>query len=170
MIRDSPLIRRRLLLGLYLALLGTPGCRRHPADHTNPFPVSDEVIGWERTSDVRAFEAADLWKYIDGEAERYLKAGVQTASTADYRFNNKSDAVVDVYTMGAVAGAEQIFESEPAAGADAAQVGDSARLYSQSLVFRKERYLVRITAYEDTPEMRPALVALAHRIEQRLAR
>ncbi len=91
-------------------------------------------------------------------------------STADYRFHDKSDAVVDIYTMGSAAGAEKIFESEPAANADTPHMGDAARLYSQSLVFRRGVYLVRITAYEDSAEIKPALLGLACSIEQRLAK
>ena len=73
-------------------------------------------------------------------------------------------------SMENAAGAEKIFASEPAANADAPRLGDSARLYSQSLVFRKGPYLVRITAYEDSPETKPALLGLARSIEQRLTK
>ncbi len=170
MIRVSATIRIGLLLWFCVVLLVTPACKRHPADHTDPFPASNEVTGWTRTGDVRTFSAADLWKYIDGEAEKYLKAGVQTTSTADYRFNNKFDAVVDVYMMGSAAGADQIFDSAPAVGAEKAALGDAAQLFAQTLVFRKERYLVRVTAYEEVAETRAAILALGHGIEQRLAR
>jgi len=162
--------RGSLLIGLCLAVLGIAGCHRRAENSASPFPASNEAAGWARTGDIRTFAAADLWNYIDGEAERYLKAGVQKASTADYRFHDKSDAVVDIYIMGSAAGAEKIFESEPAANADTPRLGDAARLYSQSLVFRKGPYLVRITAYEDSAETKPALLGLARFIEQRLAK
>ncbi len=162
--------RCSLLVGLCLAVLGAAACHRRAENSVSPFPASNEAAGWARSGDIRTFAAADLWNYIDGEAERYLKAGVQKASTADYRFHDKSDAVVDIYTMGNAAGAEEIFASEPAANADAPRLGDAARLYSQSLVFRKGPYLVRITAYEDSAEIKPALLELARAIEQRLAK
>jgi hypothetical protein len=120
--------------------------------------------------DIRTFEAADLWKYIDGEAERYLKAGVQRVFTADYRFQNTFDAVVDIYTMGSAEGAKKIFDSEPAGNAKPIQLGDGARLYSQSLVFRKGQYLVRIVAYQESAEMPQAIVALGRNIERRITR
>ena len=123
-----------------------------------------------KTSDIRTFEAADLWKYIDGEAERYLKAGVQRTSTAEYKFHDRLEAVVDIYTMGNTEGAKRILESEPVGNAKSVQLGDSARLYGQSLVFRKGPYLVRIVAYEESSEVQQALLGLGHGIEQRLAR
>jgi hypothetical protein len=132
------------------------------------FPDSGDATGWTRTSDIRKFPAADLWKYIDGEAERYLSAGVQITSTADYRFRDKYDAVVDIYRMARPDGVEKIFVSEPVNDGEVVQLGDRARLYGQSLVFRQGSYLVRITAYEESPEMKSALLALGRAIEPRL--
>ena len=172
MITHSTIFRGSLLISLCLAFLGVAACHRTCGKTGLAVPCinSNEAAGWAKTGEIRTFAAADLWKYIDGEAERYLKAGVETVSTADYRFHDKFDAVVDIYTMGNAAGAEKIFESEPAANADAPHLGDSARLYSQSLVFRKGPYLVRITAYEDSAEIKPALLGLARAIEQRLGK
>ena len=157
-----------LMLGIVL-LLGA-GCKRQPGTEQSFLPASNEVAGWAKTGHIRTFEAADLWKYIDGEAERYLKAGAQRVSTTDYRFQNKADAVVDIYTMGNAEGARKVFESEPVGDAKPAQLGDGARLYSQSLVFRKGAFLVRIVAYEESAETQQALLRLGQGIELRLAR
>ncbi len=156
------------LMALCLALFPNVSCNRQTASPTALFPASGEVAGWSRTSDIRTFEAADLWKYIDGEAERYLKAGAQRVSTADYKFQNKVETVVDIYTMAHAQGAAKIFESEPAAEAKTIHLGDSARLYDQSLFFRKGPNLVRIVAYEDLRENSQAMVQLGQSIERRL--
>ena len=161
-------LRGALLFMFGVALLLGGGCKRQPANEASFFPASNQVAGWSKTGDTRTFEAADLWKYIDGEAERYLKAGAQRVSTTDYKFASKADAVVDIYTMGSVEGAQKILESEAAADAKAIQVGDEARLHSQSLIFRKGIYLVRIVAYEESAETEQALLQLGRGIEQRL--
>jgi len=155
---------RIVLAALLLLVLG---CSQRQAD-VAAFQASSEVAGWSRTSAIRTFPAAELWKYIDGEAEKYLSAGVERASTADYRFQNNLEAVVDIYTMSAAEGAARVFNSEPAADAKSVDLGDAARLFSQSLVFRKGRRLVRIVAYEESPSAAPALVALGRGIAQRL--
>ena len=159
-----------LLVMVGVALLLDPGCKRQPGTEQSFFPASNQVAGWAKTGDTRTFDAADLWKYIDGEAERYLKAGVQRVSTADYKFQNKVDATVDIYTMGSAEGAETIFRSEPAVDGKPIQLGDDARLSSQSLVFRKGVYLVRIVAFEESTEIQQVLLQLGHGIELRLAR
>jgi len=163
-------MRSALTVALCIALLENAACNREPRTPARPFPASNQVGGWEKTGDIRTFEAADLWKYIDGEAERYLQAGVQRVSTADYKFQNKVDAVVDIYTMGNAEGAEKVFRSESAVDVTPIQLGDGARLYSQSLVFRKGACLVRIVAFEESTETQQALLQLGQGIELRLAR
>jgi len=157
-----------ILITLAVALLFSASCNRRVTDAI--FPTSNEVTGWVRTGDIRTFNAADLWKYIDGEAERYLKAGVQRVFTADYKFQNTVDVVVDIYTMGSAEGARTIFDSEPTGDARSVQLGDSARLYSQSLIFRKGLYLVRIVTFQESPGTSQAMVELGRNIERRLTR
>ncbi|MGD1078977.1 MAG: DUF6599 family protein [Candidatus Sulfotelmatobacter sp.] len=161
---------RVLLLGvLCLGGLEDVACSRHAGVPATPFPASNEVAGWVKTGDTRTFSAMELWSYIDGDAERYVKAGVQTTSTADYNFQNTVDAVVDIYTMGSAQGARTIFEGEPASQTKSVQVGDSGRLYTGSLVFWRGNYLVRIVAYKQSSEVQTALQALGHGIERRLS-
>ncbi|MGA7379570.1 MAG: DUF6599 family protein [Terriglobales bacterium] len=167
--RTDVAMRSALRIALCVALFGDTACNREPRTQAALFPTTNQVAGWVKTGDIRTFEAADLWKYIDGEAERYLKAGVQRVSTADYKFQNKVDAVVDIYTMGNAEGAEKIFKSEAAVDAKPIQMGDGARLYSQSLVFHKRACLVRIVAFEESAETQQALLQLGRGIELRLA-
>lgn len=141
------------------------GCKKKNLD---PFPPTGAVAGWEKSGDTRTFAAADLWQYIDGGAEQYVSAGVVTTSTSDYKFQGNLEAVVDVYTMKASSGAKQIFDADPPADSKPAQLGDAARVYGQSVVFRKGKYLVRIMAYESGPGTPEALLALAHGVEGQL--
>ena len=122
-----------LLVMLGVALLLDAGCKRQPGTAPSLFPASNQVAGWAKTGDTRTFEAADLWKYIDGEAERYLKAGVQRVSTADYKFQNQVEATADIYAMGNAEGAEKILESEPAVDAKPIQLGDGRALVQPEL-------------------------------------
>jgi hypothetical protein len=159
-----------LLIMLAVALLIGAGCNREPTKLNALFPASNEAAGWVMIGDIRTFEAAGLWKYIDGEAERYLRAGVQRVFTVDYKFQNKVDAVVDIYAMEKAEGAKKIFDSEPTGDAKPVQLGDEGRLYSQSLVFRKGPYLVRIVAYQESAEVSQALLELGRVIERRMTK
>lgn len=146
-----------------LALFGS-GCKKA----VNPFPASNAADGWTKTGDTRTFKAADLWQYIDGDAERYVSAGVVTTSTADYKYNGNTEATVDVYTMSAEAGATKVFDSDPAQDAKPASLGDASRIFGQSLIFRKGPYLVRVVAFSAAPGLDQNLLTLGHAIEGKL--
>ena len=141
------------------------GCKKTQQD---PFPASGAIAGWQKTDATRVFEAKDLWQYIDGDAEHFIQAGVVSTSTADYTYNGNLEAVVDVHTMGAPDGARKILETGLTRDAKTIQLGDEGVQFAQSVSFRKGRYVVRIVAYEATPDAPQALMALAHGVEARL--
>jgi hypothetical protein len=126
------------------------------------------VAGWEKVGDTRVFEAKDLWQYIDGDAEQYLKAGVVSTATSDYKYQGQLEAVIDVHTMRDAPGASKILESGLTKEAKTIQVGDGGVQYAQSVIFRKGAHVVRIVAYESSPDAPQALLALAHGVEAKL--
>jgi hypothetical protein len=136
------------------------GCTRKPAA---VFP--EQVGAWTKTGETRTFTADNLYEYIDGEAEKYVQAGVKQALTSDYKYQN-TDAVADVFVMSSVEGARKIYDSQPDVGSKPVTVGDAARLYSGSLVFRKGPNFVRLVAYD--PKAGSALVELGRAIEANL--
>lgn len=162
--------RAAVVTGLAAVLVVCAGCKKQSATVSIAFPQTNEVPGWTKSGETRTFAPADLSNYIDGAAEKYLKAGVRSTSTADYKFSDQTQVVADVYTMSTPDGAKSIFESEPAGDAESAPVGDAARLYAQSLVFRKGPYLVQIVAYQTSPQLQQAMVDLGHGIERKLPR
>ena len=109
-----------------------------------------------------------MWQYIDGGAEQYLNAGVATCATSDYKFHGDLEAVVDVYRFKTAEGAKQLFHADPATNSQSAQLGDEARVYGQSVVFRQGQVLVRIMAYESGPGTAEALLALGRGVQGRL--
>jgi ferredoxin len=142
---------------------------RREAKPMSWFPESGDAPGWMKVGEARLFEAVDLWKYVDGDAERYLRAGVRRTLTANYRYGDAVEAVADIYLMEAPRGAAAIFESEPSSGSRPVALGDAGRSYGQSLTFRQGAFFVRLVAYEDTPQTERALVSLAQAIAARLA-
>jgi len=162
----GPKIRLAAIIAVALAVIAC-GCKKNfPAQ---PMPTSNEVAGWEKTGETRTYTAATLSNYIDGGAEQYLKAGFKSTSTSDYKFQGKIEAVADVYEMADASAARKIFEADPAGDAKAVHLGDAARSYSQSVIFYKGSFLVRIAAYQETPETPQALQQLGQGIEKRLS-
>ena len=145
--------------------VGGTGCKKKASD---PFPASDAVAGWQKPSETRSFAANDLWQYIDGDAEQYISAGVVTTSTSDYKYQGQLEATVDVHTMKDAAGAKKILETGVTNDAKKIALGDECIQYAQSVIFLKGNSLVRIVAYESTPETPQALLALARGMEAKL--
>jgi len=153
-----------LLAGCLLAGCGAKSGARTAA----LFPESNEVPGWSKAGETRAFKAANLWQYIDGDAEKYIRAGVQETFTASYSYRDSVDATADVHVMATADGPRQIMNSEPSGESRQLEVGDSGRLYEASLIFRRGPYLVRLVAYKQSPEAGKALVELARGIDLKL--
>jgi hypothetical protein len=164
-VRFRGVFRFGIALVAMVSLFTVGGCKKPKA---NPFPASGEISGWQKTGDTRVFAAKDLWEYIDGDAEQYVKAGVVSTSTADYSFQSRLEAVVDVHTMGSAEGARKILEGARAADAHAVQLGDGGVAYSQSVTFCKGAHLVRIVAYQSYADGAQALMELAHGVEAKL--
>ena len=141
------------------------GCKKAAV---NTFPASGAIAGWEKSTETRTFAAKDLWQYIDGGAEQYISAGVVSTSTSDYMYMGKLEATVDVYTMGDSTGARKVYETGATKDEKPIPLGDEGRALAQSVLFRKGPYLVRIVAYESTPDSEQALLALAHGVEAKL--
>ena len=161
---------RTTLAALILALVvGSVGCKSKSATGAADFfPATNAVQGWAKSSDTRTFEASHLWEYIDGDAEKYLQAGVVRTLTSDYRFNDKVDATADVYVMAKPEGAKKIFDSDSAAESQAVNVGEGGRAAKGSLTFHQGPYYVRVVAYEDSPAVSQAVAGLARAISSRL--
>jgi len=142
--------------------------QRTAAKPASLFPETGEVPGWARTGETRTFPADNLWQYVDGDADRYIQAGVEKTLATDYRYRDRLDAVVDIYLMAAPAGARRIFEGESPEGSRPESVGDAARLYGMSLTFRRGRAFVRLVAYQEDPQTPGALVELARAVARKL--
>jgi hypothetical protein len=157
---------------MILALTGLlVACRsKAPSVAVDFFPASNSVAGWVKSSDTRTFDASHLYEYVDGDADKYVQAGVLKTLTSDYRFNGKTDATVDVYVMGNAAGAQKIYDSESAEGSQPLTLGDAGRYAKGSLTFRKGPYFVRLVAFEDSPEIAKGLAELANAISRRFGK
>jgi flagellar hook assembly protein FlgD len=152
------------LIGAMVAITSTTGCKKKAVD---AFPATGAVAGWDKVGETRVYAAKDLYQYIDGDAEQYISAGVVSTSTSDYKYKGQLEATLDVHTMGSADGARKILETGTK-DAKSIQLGDAGVAYAQSIIFRKGTSLVRIVAYESTPDTPQALLALARGVEAKL--
>jgi hypothetical protein len=162
---------RTFTLTIILVIAGLlAACRATGPFAADFFPASNAVPGWVKSSETRTFEASHLWEYIDGDAEKYIQAGVVRTLTSDYRFHDKVDATADVYVMAKPEGAKKLYDSELPADSKSVEVGEAGRIAKGSLTLHQGVYFVRLVAYEDSPEMTQALIDLSRTISSRLSK
>ena len=86
----------------------TASCAEKPSG----FPL---VVGWTQSSEVRIYNAQNLWEYIDGAAVLFEEYGIRTCTTADLS-SGEISATVDLYEMCSPLAAVGVFRREsPAA-------------------------------------------------------
>ena len=161
--RSAKVLLAAILAGILAATLV------FAADPAQLLPEGSAVPSWAKSGATRTFTADNLWEYINGDAEKYVQAGVRQTLTADYRFQGKIDAVVDIYVMSSAEGARKIFPTDSPAGSQRPKIGDLALLSRGSLTFRKGVYFVRVVAYKETPEISKALLDMGRAIERRMS-
>ena len=146
-------------------LFAGAGCKKKAVD---PFPASGAVAGWEKTSETRVFAAKDLWQYIDGDAEQYIRPAwfPRQHPTISTRASWRRWSTCTPWAI--PPGAHKILEKSQSKDAKTVSLGDAGIAYAQSVTFRKGPNLVRIVAYESTPGAQQALIALAHGVEAKL--
>lgn len=161
----------RISVMVFILAVLLASCRsKAPSVSVDFFPANNAAPGWVKSSETRTFEASHLWEYVDGDADKYVQAGVVKTLTSDYKFNGKSDATVDVYVMGNAVGAQKIYDGESAEGSQPITMGDAGRYAKGSLTFRQGPYFVRLVAFEDTPEIAKGLTDLAGAVCSRLGK
>jgi hypothetical protein len=124
-------------------------------------PFAPQLGNWSKAGVTRTFSADKLADYIDGDAERFVRAGVEKALTADYKDSHGAEAVADVFVMKNPGAATKIFDGESPAGSHPVQIGEGARSYGQSVTFRKGAYFARVVAYQETPAVEALAKAVA---------
>jgi hypothetical protein len=73
------------------------------------------VEGWTQSTEVRIYNAENLWEYIDGAAVLFEEYGIGTCTTADLSSVDMSVAV-DLYEMPSPLAAVGVFRRENSAG------------------------------------------------------
>ena len=132
-------------------------------------PADGEIPGWTRVTDPEHYEADNLWEYINGQADFFIDYGFVRVDTAEYRSNQESGSVVlEVYQMGRPQEAFGIFAAERTRDDRPLEIGAQAYLGANVLGFWQAERYVKLTSFDEGPEVERWLTSLAEEISSRI--
>jgi hypothetical protein len=115
------------------------------------------------------FYFADLYRYIDGGAEAYLRRGFVALVHREYK-TSAIELTVDIYDMGNPAGAAAICAAERSPESPAAAAGAEAFSGDGMLNFRQGRYYGKLLAFGDPGKSAPLLERAARAIAAKIGK
>jgi hypothetical protein len=105
--------------------------------------------------EVPLYDQKGLFDYIDGAAPVFIERSFRKLAPAELKVTSadgEGEITADVYDMVAPENAASIYGFERPQAAEAAAFGDEGHKGRMSLVFRKGRYYVKLTAFNATAE------------------
>ena len=132
-------------------------------------PADGELTGWSRVAEPEYYVADNLWNYINGQADFFIDYGFLRVDAAEYRKDQESSSVVlEVYRMGGPREAFGIFAAERTTEDRPLEIGGGAYLGANLLGFWQGEHYVKLTTFDESPEMETMLTGLAEEISSRL--
>ena len=126
----------------------------------NPVLEGPKLENFEQTGPLTVYNRANLFDYMNGEAEVYLPLGFHLLYASLFR-TEKTDSrmVLEIYDMGTSKGAAGILKNYSSErGSSITGIGDGAWVDKGIVLFREGKYFVRIFS-DPSPEneVRPTM-------------
>ena len=120
-----------------------------------------KLSDFERSSEIRTYDAENLWQYIDGAAEQFVGYGFEKLATAEYARADTTLAV-EVYLFSSVQGAFSIYSEYSDALSEFADLGTAGFISRGELFFYRDKYFAYLNCYGwDIPEKTLQRIGLA---------
>jgi hypothetical protein len=128
---------------------------------THSFP---EMAGWKQSGEIQVFSRANLYDYINGGADLFLKYDFQELKVAEYQNDQKASVTIELYRHKTPTLAFGIYSQERLSNANYLEVG--AQGYSEKgiLNFLIADYYVKMSSVDGGPEDQEVLLDFAKKI------
>jgi hypothetical protein len=172
--RAVSLLPSRAYLLFILVLLAPMLVVRCAGPKDRPIPIRSLLPGlhecgaWHPSGEARHYGGDDLFVYINGGAELYNEFGFKQVVVQEYQGPGDRTLSLEIYEMNDDDAAYGIYSLRTGAGGRALNLGDMGLFEDYYLNFRKARYLVTLTGFDDSKETCECLEKLAHVVDQRI--
>jgi hypothetical protein len=138
-----------------------------PAQLIHPLPPTDLAPGWQWSAPPTAYSPADLFEYINGNADLYLAYDFVELVTVEF-LNGEQSLVVDIYNMGNPLNAFGIYSTYRSPESEYARIGTEAMVSDYYIRFLQDRYVVDLNLNDATPELLQFANQAAQEISRRI--
>jgi hypothetical protein len=128
---------------------------------TYSFP---EMAGWKPSGEIQVYSPANLYDYINGGADLFLKYDFQELKVADYENDRKSSVSIEVYRHKTPVHAFGIYSQERLSDANYVEVGAQGYSDKGVLNFLAADYYVKMSSVNAGPDDREVLLAFAKKL------
>jgi hypothetical protein len=148
----------------------TPLAKEQPDAISAFFNSGVAIKEWTIQGTQREFFPENLSRYINGQADMYIRYAFVKVGTAVYGSPEGADrnVTVDIYDMGSALGAFGIYAQMDSGDLKSAGVGAASYVLAPSLAFYKWRYFVMINASFRGAEAEAALTEMARLVDGEL--
>jgi len=132
-------------------------------------PQENQVSDWKLKSELRFFQAGNLWELIDGAAEGYISYGFQEMVTSEFiNKNTKEEVIIEIYQMKDNANGFGIYSAERYPENKFLDIGTQGYESSMVLNFWKDKYYVKLSGFDTTASVQKSLNDLAFAIDNNI--
>ena len=158
-------VLRRVVLvaSVILAMAMVVQCAKAPEIEAPPDIMSAAVMmdGWQREYEPELYVGDSLFELINGGAEVYHRFGFVQALATQYGDSDGRSISLEVFEMGDVEGARNIYTDKTGGSGEPLEIGDEAAGEDYYLNLRSGQYLVTITGFDSDPETKDGILKLA---------
>ena len=142
-----------------------PLCSASDGGQYSPFP---QITGWKKSGEIRIFLPKNLYDYIDGGADLYLKYDFQELQVAEYQDEKKASVTVEIYRHKTPTHAFGIYSQERFRNADYLDIGSQGYREKGILNFLTGNYYVKLISFNAGAEDQEALFTFAEKVAENL--
>jgi hypothetical protein len=150
-------------LALPLALCALGPLPARAAGSASVLPAGNAVAGWKQVGKPRAYNAANLFDLVNGEAQAIQEYSFAGCTHAEYAPANqtKPALTIDVFDMTDPLNAFGLFSSDRISGKAVPLGAEGVKIGNSGLNFWKGRYVVRTAILNVSPAAQAAQLAFA---------
>ncbi|MEG3640818.1 DUF6599 family protein [Magnetococcus sp. PR-3] len=141
--------------------------QKGPETQVQQSSIPSQLLHMSRLGEVRHYNEANLYEYINGHAEAYISAGFERLQVVEFAAKGveQPQMVVDLYHMGSAIQAFGILQDEVGEQTRSVTVGEMGYASDNQLLFIRGPYFIKVNRFERSVDLLQASTLLANALE-----